>query len=664
MANRFNPTTNVQSGSAYDFRGTDGNRALGSLIGNVADVADSAIKAGVRAVGHDIEQEAFKSEEQIQDNLFNTGDVAIAQASTTSGGQALPEDLNRGMKEALRLKQAYTKGALRESDYLANIDVLAKKMRSKYGAQWAPEIDAAIGAAMSNTANKFRKQLFSEWDAERDAALDHAKAMRSMIAQYPEHYVGYEDMWNNPENYSPAEHLGVIGPREKAKWEVTQLKAAAELADNQTKQGQDALARSLNAETSHFMNTFVDKAGTNFSKVLYEKIKTMGADDHFSKEEKDQLNQFLQAAQAQMLEGWQKISGQSMYGTLDPSKKAEAQAMITRQFEAWKAMVHDNATGVMLHDMNRIKAASQDQFFQWIESDPNLANATQAYMSLKEMGLGELAEEYFRQNVLQDSLDDAKAKGFTLFAQGLLGPDKLNRSIELIYNIPGGASSEAQKAALEALDLTVNTLTDDRTQTDERRRAGAALFNPNYQGRSFLTYYNDARGPDGQSPREKLYYRVLTPGTIAAMKSLKETDNTSWFNFYTWAVDDSFDTLLKQDFDQVLSDRGASGIKYDTQKQQFTQAGAKPDLRGSEDRQRVEQGRTDRKNIATEQALKRINFWIQRIRPVIESDSTTVDQELIRIFEARGYTNALELIPIEEDTGSEEGKKGQGSKGD
>lgn len=624
----FNPETRVDSGKEYDFRGMEADRSFGTLLKGAANILDEGIKGGVRSVTQGIQQEAYAEEKNIQDNLFATEKVAAAQASTTAGGQAMPEDLTRGFKEAMRLKEGYMKGHIRESDYLANIDVLSKRMRSKYGLKWQNEIDDAIGAAMSTTANKFRKQLFSEWDKDASDASENSKALRSLVNQYPEHYAAYPEMWQNPENYTREQHLAVIGPREAEKWNVTQMRNVASLTDENTDRGKKAREASLRTDTQHMMDTLTDVAGRPLLIQLNEKIKEFGKDEHFSKEEKAQLDNFLREAKTQLYAGVNKIMSDPLYMGLDDNVKNSQFAHVDRQIGLFNSMIHDEHSGVMVANLNKRKRVGEDVYQKWIDTNPNVANITTTYEAARAGGFADLVDEALREQIRTAGglgSSDEIEKGITLFGQAMVtgGADRLNEFSEWLYNHPDLADAEGAKMFMTGVDMMTKAITDDRTPVITKHRAARALFSPS--GRPFLSHQDEASA-------EALYFSIITPGVIGSLKSLKETDALSWQNFRTWAVEEGFNTLFKQDADTIVGENGGN-VRFDATTLSFSQTTKRPSGSGSGRAGGMALGQWD----MVQARLQKLNRWVQRIRPVIEADGQEPTEVLRKLFEERSF---------------------------
>jgi hypothetical protein len=656
----FNPETRVDVGREYDFKGIDANRSFGTALKGVAGMIDDGAKGAVRSITQGIQLHAQEQEQSIQDNLFATEKVAAAQASTTAGGQAMPEDLTRGMKEALRLKEGYVKGHIRESDYLANIDVLAKKMRAKYGVKWQNEIDDAIGAAMSSTANRFRKQLFSEWDKDISDTNERGKAVRSLVQRYPEHYAAFPEMWQNPENYTEAEHLSVIGPREAAKWEITQQRNEASLTDENTERGKKKREESLSAATQHMMNSLVDVAGKPMLKQLDEKIKTFGEDEHFSKEEKKQLDAFLQTAQVELHGGVNKLLSDPLYIGLDESaKKAQFEA-VDRQISLYRSMIHDEHSGVMSANLNKRKRAGEDVLQKWIDTNPNVGNIMSAYEAARAGGFADLVDETLREHMQSSGFDQGTVeKAISLMAQGMTtgGEDRLNEFSEYLFNNPDAADKEGAQMFLVGVDMMTRAITDDRTPIITKHRAARSLFSPS--ARPFLSHMDPASA-------EGMYYHIVSPQVIGTLKGMKETDAQSWYNFRTWAIDESFNVLFKSDVDTLVGENGG-GVKYDATTFSFQQTSQRPSAQsgGSGRAGGMSIGQWDQ----TQARLDKLNKWVKRIRPIVEADGQEPTEELRRLFEERSFKTEksaadslvnryLKALPKEETDGEGEGKEG------
>jgi hypothetical protein len=245
----------------------------------------------------------------------------------------------------------------------------------------------------------------------------------------------------------------------------------------------------------------------------------------------------------------------------------------------------------------------------------------------------------------------------SLFGQAIVGPDTLNQFSEFLYLNPDSNTEEGTKMFVQGVDMTVKALVDDRTPEETQRRAARALFNPD--NRMFLRHWSGVTNATGMSQREQLYYHIITPGVIGTMSNLKSLDSDAWQNFYTWSIDESFDVLFKTDIDQIVADRDLEGVTFNNQTNLF-ELKAKPTqaTRGSEDTRRVEQKAHDRHWQQTKSTLTKINRWIKRAQPIMEAEGIPVGEQLRRVFETRGFTNMLNLMPIEEDVDNEGKKKG------
>jgi len=282
----FAPNTGVDPGREYDFKGAEPNLGLATLIKGAARISDDAINAGYKLVESDIEQRAIQGEDAIQQNLFATSDLAAAQSSTTNAGVAAPEELSRGVGKMQQLKNAYTKGAITETDYLSSVDVLAKKLRSRYGNLWSKEIDNAVAGAVSNSANAYRRQLFQEWDSNKSAADKAAEEEDKWKWQFVKENSAdlgrNPDMLSNPEKYSRGELL-----KEANRNKIPRQKAEDAMKEHSLNKaiGEDTRENSLkNGKTivGSFLNTFFDSASTAAMPAFKEKVTKYGADGSFS----------------------------------------------------------------------------------------------------------------------------------------------------------------------------------------------------------------------------------------------------------------------------------------------------------------------------------------------------------------------------------------------
>jgi hypothetical protein len=647
----FNPKTRVDTGQDYNFKGQESNKSLGTLLSGVANTADDFIGAIHRADVQNIGLEARQGEESIQDNLFKTEKVAAAQASTTAGGQALPEDLTRGFQHAMDLKSAREKGQMRESDYLANIDVLAKKMRSRLGNQYADEIDSALGNAMSNTANAFRKQLFNEIDANTTAVTDELKEKRKLVdgnLQYfytPSHQKILGDIDNTP--VSQIRHIIAEGEFRKAN--ASLLNAESQLAkdtENSTKEQKTALFRK---QANLSLATLHNEAGESIVPMILNRIgKITGVDSEQGEfVSKDEQQELLTAAAQFRLYGEQEI--QRLWAEagddVDPKELEIMQKNWDRNVALTQDLIENKQIGLLAYNAMTEGGKIADAARTFLGENPGFAKTTAMISILKEKGVdgyfnSVIQEEVAKHGRIQDS------KGMELVGQVLQNrPGVITQASEALRI---AFDSGDAKALLKAQKGLIGALNDDRTPPDTAVDIINNLFDPRYP--NFIGSFSSSNGQwDAQgnysrfSNAEDIYYnQVMTPQTIQTALALKDNDRNTWSNFKNWAVNTSMEAILGDVLNQQIED-GAKA-KFDVQLNQFINPTKKP-----------KEGRALSGWTEKQHAIDRVNTWINRITPVLKADGLDPSAELRRIFTDRGFrastvSSWLSLALPEEET--------------
>lgn len=599
----FNPKTKVDYQKEYDFRGFDGDTSFGKLLSGAAGIADNAIGAAYRSVEQGIQLEADESVSSIEDSLYGTTKIAAGHAATTNAGVAMPEDLARGFKDVQRLKSAYMKGAIRESDFLANVDVKAKQMRSKYGAQWQNEIDSALGQAMNSTANKYRRMLFADWDKESAQANKDFDDRMAILNKYPDWFAG-SDMAKNPMAYTPLQMLNYVMPREAEK---TRLQMANSAADLQLADGQltDRTAnQNLYDNTSNFISGMIDGQKSAIEAFQTKVSEYKKSDGRLDKNEISEINNYLDTLTIHAQQGFEKMLGQARYGNVSTSVLNMNKERVKSQIDTMRELALNEKTGWLGHNARNEAHRVDDLTYATREKDPQFAMAADRYAVFKEAGLDAPAEIWLSEETTKDTQNADQA--IHLAAENYADPFRRSRFAYSLAKNRGDPS-----AFIKEIELGVHLLTSADSSPEGKRLVAKSLFNN--ENRSFLGAF--ANSGDERAAVE-VYNSIVTPQVMVAMIEGKTNDRQLWGDFFKWTTFESPKVLYSKEFSDfaeqgLLSHQGLkfNGKEFELKKLPAT-AKTPP----------------DRAELAASVAI--VNDWVHRITPILEAEGTTLSEIL------------------------------------
>lgn len=628
----FAPNTEVSSGREYDFKGAEPNLGIATAIKGVTRIAGDAIDAGYQLVVDDIQQRAFKGEDAIQQNLFATSDLAAAQSSTTNAGVARPEELVRGVGKMQQLKNAYTKGAITETDYLSSIDVLARKMRSRYGELWSKEIDDAVAGAVSNSANAYRRQLFQEWDANKSAsdkaAEEEDKWKWSFVKENAPDLARNPDMIQNPGNYSRGQLL-----MEANRNKVPRQKAEDAMKEHQINKasGEDTRDNTLKnskAIVAGYLNTFFDSATTAAMPAFKEKVAKYGEDGNFSPTEIQDLYTSWRTIVPE-IEGGVKQIVLEQFPEMPEADKKELYAMGDAMNDFFGNMM-TNPKGIGVLDFaGKMRDIAGDSVIQQLTKDnPDFASAIAIKNGMDKVGLGSYFDAQIGEKLTGSVKEPFKTKGSFIGGQILAGEANMNQFTQAVWENKG--DSELMKSTLKFIK---GAITSPESTPEGRRQAAAVLFSPEN-----VAYMS----PQMISPKlaTEFFNELSTPEVQQAMIGMKESHPEAWVNYFDWTFDRGFKAVFASEISgtqgagTILPDvvTKSMGLKYDSTKNQFT----------FRDPNTLARPTTIAENVAYKHAqdgartATRLNRWIKRVEPLIKAESLDVNEQLLNMFKANG----------------------------
>lgn len=628
----FAPNTGVDSGQQYDFRGAEPNLGIATAIKGITRMAGDAIDAGYQIVVDDIQQRATQGEDAIQQNLFSTSDIAAAQSSTTTAGVARPEELVRGVGKMQQLKNAYSKGAITETDYLSSVDVLARKLRSRYGNLWSKEIDDAVAGAVSNSANSFRRQLFREWDdakSEADKAKDKEETWKwSFVKENAADLARNPDMLENPQNYTRGELL-----KEANRNKVPRQQAEDALKAHQMNkaEGEDTRENSLkNAKTvvGGFLNTFYDSASTAAMPAFKEKVAKYGADGQFSTAEVQDLYTSWRTIVPE-IEGGIKQIVLEQFPDMPESDKKELYAMGDAMNEFFgNMMTSPKGIGVLDFAGKMRDIAGDAVISQLTEENPDFASAIAIQNGMSKVGLGEYFNSAIGTKITESVQDPFKTKGSFIGGQILAGESNMNQFTQAVWENKG--DPELMKNTLKFIK---GAITSPNSTPEGRRQAASVLFSPEN-----VAYMS----PQMISPRlaTEFFNELSTPEVQKEMIAMKKDSPETWVNYYDWTFDRGFKAVFASEINAVTKPDMIFGdlvikrlnLKYDAGRNQFTYTDPNslpPPKTGEEAaiRKQIEDGAV---------TAVRLNRWIKRVEPLIKAEELDPKEQLLSMFEANG----------------------------
>lgn len=640
----FAPNTGVDPGTEYNFKGAEPNVAIGTLIGGAARIGDDAINAGYKIVKDDIEQRAYEGEDAIQQNLFSTSDLAAAQSSTTTAGIARPEDLTRGMGKMQQLKNAYSKGAITETDYLSSVDVLAKKLRSRYGNLWNKEIDDSVAGAVSNSANAYRRQLFQEWDANKSAsdkaAEEEDKWKWSFVKENAPDLARNPDMIQNPGNYSRGQLL-----MEANRNKVPRQKAEDAMKEHQINKasGEDTRDNTLKnskAIVAGYLNTFFDSATTAAMPAFKEKVSKYGEDGNFSPTEIQDLYTSWRTIVPE-IEGGIKQIVLEQFPEMPEADKKELYAMGDAMNDFFGNMM-TNPKGIGVLDFaGKMRDIAGDSVIQQLTKDnPDFASAIAIKNGMDKVGLGSYFDAQIGEKLTGSVKEPFKTKGSFIGGQILAGEANMNQFTQAVWENKG--DPELMKSTLKFIK---GAITSPESTPEGRRQAAAVLFSPEN-----VAYMS----PQMISPRlaTEFFNELSTPEVQKEMIAMKKDSPETWVNYYDWIFDRGFNSVFASEINAVTKPDPIFGdiplkklnLKYDAGKNQFTYTdpSSLPSPKTGEEaaillpipyaisvavRKQIENGAV---------TATRLNRWIKRVEPLIKAEELDPKEQLLRMFEANG----------------------------
>jgi len=628
----FAPNTGVDPGREYDFKGAEPNLGLATLIKGAARISDDAINAGYKLVESDIEQRAIQGEDAIQQNLFATSDLAAAQSSTTNAGVAAPEELSRGVGKMQQLKNAYTKGAITETDYLSSVDVLAKKLRSRYGNLWSKEIDNAVAGAVSNSANAYRRQLFQEWDSNKSAADKAAEEEDKWKWQFVKENSAdlgrNPDMLSNPEKYSRGELL-----KEANRNKIPRQKAEDAMKEHSLNKaiGEDTRENSLkNGKTivGSFLNTFFDSASTAAMPAFKEKVTKYGADGSFSPTEIQDLYTSWRTIVPE-IEGGIKQIVLEQFADMPEADKKELYAMGDAMNDFFGNMM-TNPKGIGVLDFaGKMRDIAGDAVIQQLfKENPDFASAAAIKNGMDKVGLGPYFDTAIGEKLTGSMSEPFKTKGSFIGGQILAGESNMNQFTQAVWENKG--DPELMKSTMKFIK---GAITSPESTPEGRRQAANVLFSPEN-----VAYMS----PQMISPRlaTEFFNELSTPEVQKEMIAMKKDSPETWVNYYDWNFDRGFKAVFASEINAVTKSDPIFGdialkklnLKYDAGKNQFTYTdpSSLPAPKTGEEgaiRKQIEDGAV---------TAIRLNRWIKRVEPLIKAEELDPKEQLLRMFEANG----------------------------
>ncbi len=621
---KFNPDTGVDPGSQYDFKGAMPNQGFEVALKGSANAVGDFVQSMDTAVTTDINERARAGEESIQDNLFNTADLAVAQSSTTNAGVAEPEDLSRGFGKMQRLKNAYAKGAITESDYLSSIDVLTKSLRSRYGDKWANQIDSAVAGAVSNSANAYRRQLFQEWDAGKTAA-DKAREKESdrkynLVKENMQYLYGRSDIIADPDQFGTNEIMHEIMKvkvpqtlTEQALTEFRLAKERGEVTDEDTLKVGKRLA-------SSFLNTIVDQSGASINNTMMTMIQRAKADGTVDKAEKENILAYISSAQPHIEQGLNKLLMSDDFVTMRQKDKDEIVAMGGSVVKMYRDMIFDDKTGLFAMTANRRAWAAEDAITKAMNLNPDLANTVVMKDAFDKLGMTDYANQLAEQYLIKNPAG-TDAPEFRLTGALLVGEKNLNEYIQAAWDAKGDG-----KKVVEVFKNLRDAVTSENTATKAKAQAASVLFAP--ENSEFMT-----SGMVDGALATRIYNELTTGEMVKTMSAMKGTDMVTWDNYYNWVFDPGFKAVFQYEINTVLPNANNVRLQFNSDTMTFSSKGTVTDPRSARSGQQAVTSEADN-------FVKRMNIWIKKVTPILESNGDDVVYEINRIFEANGIAEA------------------------
>ncbi len=620
----FAPNTNIDPGREYDFRGAQPNDAVGVLLKGSAGAIGDVIDAEYKVVNKDIRERARAGEEQIQENLFATSDLAAAQSSTTEAGVARPEELTRGIDKMQKLKNAWTKGAITESDYLSSVDVLTRGLRSRYGHQWADEIDSAVSAAVSNSANAYRKQLFEEWDSKKSAA-DKASEKESdrkwQLVKENESYLSHRpDILADPDKFSYGEiRAAYIEPKAKAQKisddeaEINHKKTIRGVSEGEVV---ELGKRRVGSEVQRVLTA----VGNSNNQGLLEKIAEMRkSGGTIDANEKQQLTDYFAQMKNEMDNRMNQVLLEDTYITLPSDKKKEMRDIAQGYIDSYKDTIFNDQYGPMVLWSNSIKWKTDDVVNKAVNLRPDLADNMMMVKGLEQMGLAPYLNDWLTTKLTteQTLIDPSITEGYARAGNIMLGNGTLADMLRALQQARRGT-----KEADDVISAISGTLTSPLTPPEGKAAAAQALFDPKN---------GDILAQDVTSPglATQFFNSFTRPEMVKTMIDMKQTNPQAWVNYYDWVFDQSFKATFTKEINNMLPDAAKiTGLKFDMRTSQFTYTVPQVEYGG---KKVVMPFIKD-----VDATVTRLNRWIKRVEPLIKSEGLEPIDEVMRVLEQAG----------------------------
>ena len=611
----FNPKTSVDSGREYDFKGAQPNDALGILLKGSASAVGDFIESEYKVVNKDIQDNARAQVEAGQESLFPAHDIAASQSASVEGGIAPPEDLTRGFDKVSKYKNAYEKGALTESDFLANVDVTVRNLRSRYGHQWANEIDAAVQNAVSNSANNYRKQLFSEWDSKKSAADKAAEKERTDKLNWVQQNAIYlkPSTVQNWESFGIEELMLEAQPLQVGEQNVKNLNAALELKRKQGEDTKETAEQSMSATTNQVVATVIN-SGNLFE--LGSKIRNNPGNNA---EAKDQYLNYVGEARARLEFDLRKKFTEPQFASLgrDTVEKYVQQGL--DQLKIFEKAFDDEKYGLLALEDNRLKSATTDAMTKAMQNDPKIADGVVLNKAIDKMGLSiPLSEAITNHFANDEGFFSSIADGNAVKAASnvIIGNKTLADTMRMI------SSAKADPKVLGSVvrtvkDIVLSPKTPDEVKGDIVKR----LFDPN----------DSIMSAELATPglATTLFNDFVSPTMVKQMIALKSSDNVAWTHYIDFVTDQSFNAIFRNELATVSPEiQGLNNIKFDPNKRQFSFTPSRTDFNG------LKVTNTWEKN--TVRTLQRLNYWIANVEPLVKAQygsDSNVTEEMIRILE-------------------------------
>jgi len=307
-------------------------------------------------------------------------------------------------------------------------------------------------------------------------------------------------------------------------------------------------------------------------------------------------------------------------------KEADKQEMLAigkRTVDMFRSQLYDDKTGLFALSTNLRAFAAEDATRNALNLNPDLANITVLNDALKSLGLNGFMDEQI-STAMTGALgnDILKAPEFHIAGALLVGEKNLNEYVQAAWDSKGDG-----KKVLETFKLLRNAVTSEETATKAKAQAAAVLFNP--ENSEYLS-----QGMVDGALATKIYNELTTGDMIQTMSAMKGTDMVTWDNYYNWVFDPGFKAVFQYELNSVIPNADKVNLKFDSQTMTFSSTSP-----GTTVSRKVElQG----EKAYAENFTKRMNIWIKKVTPILESNGDDIVFELNRIFEANGMTEPKE----------------------